>query len=69
MVLNNPFTEHIVVSNVVGDERFMLFDATGRQLWNGGHIEQQDFSALRAGAYIVRMEDGITVRTFKVMKQ
>lgn len=69
MVLENPFTEHIVVEPVIGDEHYVLFDATGRQLWSGGNIEQQDFSGLRAGAYIVRMEDGIAVRSFKVMKQ
>ncbi|MGV9012863.1 MAG: T9SS type A sorting domain-containing protein [Flavobacteriales bacterium] len=69
MVLNNPFTERIVVSPVVGDERFVLYDATGRQLWSGEHIERQDFSALRAGAYILRMEEGTCVRSFNVMKQ
>ena len=69
IVLNNPFTQHIVVAHVVGDEQFVLLDATGRQLWNGLHIEQQDFSALRPGTYILRMEEGNSVRTFKVMKQ
>ena len=69
MVLNNPFTEHIVITHVIGDERFMLFDATGRQLWSGVHIEQQDFSALRSGTYILRMGTGNTTRNFKVTKQ
>ncbi len=69
MVLNNPFTAHIVVSNSVDGAQFRLLDATGRQLWNGGHIEQQDFSALLPGTYILRMEQGTSVRTFKVMKQ
>ncbi len=69
MVLNNPFTQHIVVSHVVGDERLLLMDALGRQLWSGVHIEQQDFSALHPGTYILRMGEGDSVRTFKVMKQ
>lgn len=68
-VLKNPFTERIVLGPVIGDEIYFLFDATGRQLWSGAHIEQQDFSALRAGAYIVRIQDGSAFRTFKVMKQ
>ena len=69
MVRENPFTERITVGPVAGDERFMLLDATGRELWKGGHIEQQDLSALRAGAYFLLMEKGNYMHSFKVMKQ
>ena len=69
MVVNNPFTDRIVVSPVPSDEYFVLYDATGRQLWSGEHIERQDLSTLRAGAYILRMEKENCVRSFKVMKQ
>ncbi|MBK9420919.1 MAG: T9SS type A sorting domain-containing protein [Flavobacteriales bacterium] len=68
-VVNNPFTDRIMVSPVFGDEHFVLCDATGRQLWSGEHIERQDLSALRAGAYFLRMEKGNYMHSFKVMKQ
>jgi hypothetical protein len=67
-VLNNPFTQHIAVSNSAV-AHFVLLDATGRELWNGGRIDQQDFSSVLPGTYILRMEQGDAVRTFKVMKQ
>ncbi|MFZ1687853.1 MAG: T9SS type A sorting domain-containing protein [Flavobacteriales bacterium] len=65
----NPFTDRLALRNLRGDEHFELLDATGRVIYSGAHIEQQDLSQLKAGAHLLRVITGGGVRTLKAIKE
>lgn len=67
--VENPFSDRIRLSKVSGAERYELRDAAGRSIWSGMHIEEQDFSGLEVGAYLLRVKSGSTVRTIRMFKQ
>lgn len=64
-----PSGDRIAWVGALGTERTELFDATGRALWSGMHIEQQDLSLLRSGVYFLRVHAGGTVGTWKLIKR
>ena len=68
ILLWNPFSDRIALRNASGNEQFELFDATGRVIYSGARIHEQDFSHLKAGAYVLRVLDHGNVRTVKVIK-
>lgn len=63
------FTDRIVPVNTKGTERFELFDATGRRVWAGAHVEQQSLGHLLKGSYFLLVSDGDELRTLKLVKQ
>lgn len=67
-LMDVTFTDRIILRNTIGTEDYALLDATGRTIWSGMHVEQQDLSFLGTGAYFLRVSDGKTVRTFKLVK-
>lgn len=68
MIMMNPFTDRIAVRQPLGTEQYALLDATGRLIWSGRHIEEQDFSSLGTGAYVLRVTVGEAVRAFRLVK-
>ena len=67
-LLINPFTDRIGLRFPVGTEEYTLLDATGRMLWSGQRIEEQDFSALRSGAYFLQVSLGGALSAFRLVK-
>ena len=68
-ILQNPFMDRIVLRKASGTERYELLDATGQMTWSGAHIEDRDFSYLKAGPYLLRVSGGSATRMIKVVKQ
>ncbi|MBK8340434.1 MAG: hypothetical protein IPK99_10790 [Flavobacteriales bacterium] len=68
IVLCNPFTDRIVLRAPRGTEQCELWDAAGRKLWSGAHIESQNFSFLNANCYLLKVIDGDAVRTVRSIK-
>lgn len=67
-VTNNPFASNIKLQNQSGNELYLLFSMDGRLLYTGRSIEQEDFSYLTNGSYILKAVDQC-VSTFKLIKQ
>lgn len=67
-LLSNPFTDRIALRQPLGTEHYALLDALGRSVWSGQHIEQQEFSSLRSGAYFLRVMVGEEVRVIRLVK-
>jgi hypothetical protein len=67
-LLSNPFTDRIALRQPLGTEHYSLLDAMGRSVWSGQHIEQQEFSSLRSGAYFLRVMVGEEVRVLRLVK-
>jgi hypothetical protein len=69
VLLQQPFTDRIALRQVTGNERYMLIDATGRTVWEGSRIEEQDLSTLQPGAYSLRVTRGSEVWSLRALKQ
>ncbi len=67
-LLSNPFTDRIGLRQPQGTEHYTLLDATGRMVWSGQHIETQDFSPLRSGAYFLQVSLDGALSTFRLVK-
>ncbi len=65
----NPFSDHILLMNTIGDEEYYLMNATGQLMWTGMLIQQQDFSFLPQGIYLLRIKQGDAVATLQLIKQ
>lgn len=71
VVFPNPFLAKIQVQHVDPAAIFQLFDATGRIVFTGKNIQEQDFSILPSGFYGLRIANNTTpyLITFKMIKQ
>jgi hypothetical protein len=67
-LMNASFHDFILLRNTTGHERYALLDATGRIIWSGMRIGEQDLSYLRAGAYVLRAEADDSTRSWKLTK-
>jgi len=65
----NPFTDRIFVNNTNGMEEYVLTNICGQTIWNGKHIEQQDFSGLRSSVYFITVKDLNSIHTTKLIKK
>lgn len=68
-VFPNPFTNRIVPVNPSGSEVFELFNECGQSVWKGTQIEQQDFSGLAPGFFILNVTDGDKKQVVKLIKK
>jgi Arylsulfotransferase (ASST) len=68
-VFPNPFTSRISPVNPSGKEEFELLNITGQSIWKGKQIDQQDFSALRLGIYLLNVMNEETKQTIKLIKE
>jgi hypothetical protein len=55
--------------NPSGEEEFELLDFTGQRVWKGKQIEEQDFSVLQSGIYLLSVINGETKQTIKLIKE
>lgn len=66
-VYPNPFTSHLNIKNKLGGERFELVDITGTLWYSGKNIEDENFNALPAGIYFLRVTN-VTSKVTKLIK-
>jgi hypothetical protein len=64
----NPFTSHISLLNSTGNEIYDLYDFMGKKVWSGKQIENQDFSNLTKGIYLMQIQNS-EVQSIKLIKQ
>lgn len=60
----NPFFNKINLTYRTGKENFTLINSFGQFIWSGKNIEDQDFSQLANGLYLLRI-DHITIKLVK----
>lgn len=64
----NPFSGKITLISKTDLDDFELFDAAGQLVWKGKPIEQQDFSALSPGVFFLKVKNGVSQKTIKLIK-
>ncbi len=67
-VYPNPFTDFINVINKSGKETYELTNIVGEIIWTGMNIENQEFSTLLPGIYILKVKDKSSIKTVKLIK-
>ena len=67
-IFPNPFINQINLQNSTGKETYQLLNSVGQMVWTGTHIEQQDFSSLNFGFYLLKVNTPGMVQTLKIMK-
>lgn len=65
----NPFKSTIELTNTTGSENYVLTDASGKSLWRGKNIEQQSFSYLKKGVYLLVVNQQMRHQVLKLIKQ
>lgn len=65
----NPFTNKITVTHARGNEMYELMNANGQLIWSGKNISDADFSAIAPGLYLVKVNNGTSVQTLKLVKE
>lgn len=64
----NPFSNFFQVSNLNGNEKFILMDQLGQLLYQGNSIENQNFSNLSEGIYFLSIEKDGLKQLIKLIK-
>ncbi|MBX2902435.1 MAG: carboxylesterase family protein [Chitinophagales bacterium] len=68
-VYPNPFTDKIEYRTEKENHcEFALYSTIGEIIWQGTHIEQQDFSALTPGSYFLQISNETEKETIKLIK-
>lgn len=65
----NPVTNKINLLNSEGDENFILTNSVGQTIYSGKNIEQQSFSLLKSGVYLLQIQQNFNFQTVKLIKQ
>ncbi len=65
----NPFVDRINISDHTGDQKFMLLNQLGQNIYSGHSIQAQDFSTLPNGIYFLKIETSKTTTTLKLVKE
>lgn len=66
--VSTVFEDRITIRDASRASRYQLFDGAGRSIWSGARIEQEDFSRLTAGQYVLIASDGRAVSRHRLMK-
>jgi hypothetical protein len=64
----NPFVNYIQVNDISSDASYQMTDVSGRIVWAGNHIENQNFSTLPKGVYFVKIVDNQVMSLHKLIK-
>ena len=68
LVYPNPITDHIHIQNTKGNEFLELMNVCQQNFWSGKNIEQEDFSNLIGGIYVLKVSCNNSIRTIKLVK-
>ena len=64
----HPFTDRIIFKYISADTHYELINTMGQTLWSGKQIEQQDFSALKADLYFLKINLKKSIYRIKLIK-
>lgn len=64
----NPFTTTINIKSNKQKEFYELINSTGQTIWTGKQINKQDFTSLTNGLYFLRILNGNSSHTAKLIK-
>ena len=64
----NPFTSYIIINDTYAQEFVQLWNIYGQIIYEGNNLEDQDFSILEKGIYILRI-NGKNTFTSKLVKE
>ena len=67
-VYPNPFATSIKIEGKEENELYELINSTGQIIWTGKQINDQDFSLLTNGLYFLRIYNGNSTQTTKLIK-
>lgn len=67
-VFPNPFSSKINIENQTGNETYILYDNSGKQLFSGKKIENEDFTSLSKGIYFLEIKSEVLLK-FKLIKK
>jgi hypothetical protein len=67
-VYPNPFSNRIQIENTTGLEDYKLINSLGQTVWMGKNINQQDFSNLSNGLYVLHVSKLNGQQTIKLIK-
>ena len=67
-VYPNPFSDQLNISGLNGNEYFYLFDSFGRIIFEGNNIQNQNFSHLAIGLYILSIVGDNRFQSLKLSK-
>ena len=65
----NPFTGKIHLKDTSGQKTYYFINVSGQIIWSGKYIENQDFSFLQPGVYLLKVIDHRSSQTIKLIKQ
>lgn len=65
----NPFQDKINVIGIKGTSYFELFDFTGKLIYKGNAIQDQNFSCLLKGVYLLKVRNEDFTKVLKLMKK
>ena len=65
----NPFTNKIQVANTTGNETYQLRSVNGQIIWSGINVQNQDFSFLPSGIYVLNIRRDDLVQNVKLVKE
>jgi hypothetical protein len=68
LVYPNPFVNKIYLTGITGDETCDLINSTGKVIWSGKQIGQQDFSGLAPGIFFLKVRSRSFIQTMKLVK-
>ncbi len=63
-----PFSNRINLKNEPIDAEYELLDSNGKILFKGNNINNEDFSYLSKGIYLLKIKDKSSSKTVKILK-
>lgn len=68
-VYPNPFKDKLTILNIVGTEKYLLFNQLGQVIYEGNQIQEQNFEKLECGIYFLTISSLTNNRTYKLIRQ
>ena len=68
-IFPNPFSNHFTLNNKLTEASYLLTSMNGQVIYSGKNIEEQDFSSLKSGIYIVTSWNSKEIRKYKIIKE
>ncbi len=68
-IFPNPFSNHFTINKKLVEANYLLTSMNGQVIYSGKNIEEQDFSSLKSGIYIVTSWNSKEIRKYKIIKE
>jgi len=68
VVSPNPFTSYLQIENGNINDNYSLINAIGQIIWTGKNIEKQNFSDVKSGIYLLKIENKDRTQIVQLVK-